>query len=82
MVLSRWGLILESQSGYSRGMTKDEVIRRLGQENRAEIARATGLRYMYLSRLAWGKIKNPGSDQVDTLRSYFLSCDIVRGRPS
>ena len=46
-------------------MTKDEVIQRLSRENRAEIARATGLRYMYLSRIAWGQIKNPGSDQID-----------------
>lgn len=52
-------------------MTKDEVIQRLSRENRAEIARATGLRYMYLSRIAWGQIKNPGSDQIDILRTYF-----------
>lgn len=57
-------------------MTRDEVIQRLSQENRAAVSRATGLRYMYLSRLAWGKIKNPGSGQIDKLRAYF------EGRPA
>lgn len=62
-------------------MTRDEVIQRLSSVNRAEVARATGIRYMYLSRLAWGKIKNPGSSQIDVLRNYFISRDNLSERP-
>lgn len=61
-------------------MTKEEVIQRLKQENRAEVARDTGLPYHYLSRLVYEEIRNPGSDQMDRLRSYFISRDITRER--
>ena len=61
-------------------MTKHEVISRLKSENRAEVSRGTGLPYGYLSRLVYEEIKNPGSEQMDKLRSYFLSLDIMRGR--
>lgn len=57
-------------------MTRDEVIQRLATaKNRAEVSRATGLHYVYLSKVAWGKIKNPGSAQVDRLRDYFAQQD-------
>lgn len=62
-------------------MTRAEVIERLKQENRSAIARATKIPRGYLDRLVYGKIKNPGSGQMDELRSYFLSLDIMRGRP-
>lgn len=63
-------------------MTREEVIRRLREApNRADIARATGIRYGYLAKLVYEDIKNPGSEQMDKLRSHFLSLDILRGRP-
>ena len=54
-------------------METPEIIELLKQANRREVADATGLPYMYLSRLAWGVIKNPGSRQVDALRAHFQS---------
>jgi hypothetical protein len=36
---------------------------------------------MYLARVAWGVIKNPGSQQMDKLRNYFLAQDVQKGRP-
>ena len=68
-------------SGYDCLMTRDEVIQRLKKENRAEVARGTNLRRGYLDKLVYGEIENPGSTQMDRLRSYFLSLDILRGRP-
>lgn len=62
-------------------MTREEIIKRLRLENRAEVARGTGLRRKYLDKLVYEEIENPGSAQIDTLRSYFLSLDILRGRP-
>jgi hypothetical protein len=49
-----------------------EVIERLKTApNRQAVADATGLKYMYLSRLAWGEIKEPGATKLDKLREYF-----------
>lgn len=62
-------------------MGPEEIRRRLNETNRAAVARETGLPYMYLARVAWGKIKNPGSRQIDILRAYFLSQDVRHGRP-
>lgn len=62
-------------------MTKDEVIQRLSKCNRAQVARDTGLKYMWLARLEWGKMKDPGSSKFDALRSYLISRDIHNGRP-
>lgn len=62
-------------------MTRDEIIARLRNAKRKEVARATGLTYGYLNKLAYGEIKNPGSAQVDALRSHFLALDIMHGRP-
>lgn len=56
-------------------MTKDEVIQRLRESNRAEVHRATGLPYRYLRNLVDGDIDNPGSMQMDTLRNYFSQQD-------
>jgi hypothetical protein len=62
-------------------MTREEVIQRLKKENRAEVARGARLPRKYLDKLVYNEIKNPGSEQMDRLRSYFLSLDIMRGRP-
>lgn len=62
-------------------MTRDEVIQRLRTENRAKVARATGIPYPYLCKLVYGEIKNPGSEQIDNLRMHFISLDVIRGRP-
>lgn len=52
-------------------MDNDDIIGWLKDHpNRAELARETGLRYGYLCKLVWGEIKNPGSQQIDTLREY------------
>lgn len=61
-------------------MTKDEVIQRLAQCNRAQVARDTGLRYMWLCELAWGTMKDPGSSKLDKLRSYLTSHDAKKSR--
>lgn len=63
-------------------MTKDEVVRRLARMNRAQIARDTGLNYMWLYDVKRGKIKEPGSIKMDKLRAYLISKDIEAGRPS
>ena len=63
-------------------MTRDEVIERLKKENRKAIARSTGIPYGYLSKLVYGEIQNPGSQQMDRLRSHLIALDIARGRPS
>lgn len=52
-------------------MTKDDVIARLREAKRSEVAKGTGLRSMYLYRVERGLIKNPGSVQIDQLREYF-----------
>ena len=54
-------------------MNTDQVIERLRRSNRAEVSRATGIDYMHLSRVVWGKIKNPGSKYIDKLREHFES---------
>ena len=48
---------------------------------RRGVANATGLRLGYLNKLAYGEIKNPGSVQLDALRSHYLALDIMHGRP-
>lgn len=63
-------------------MTRDEVITRLRSENRKAVARSTGIPYGYLNKLVYGEIQNPGSHQIDKLRTHFISLDITRGRPS
>lgn len=63
-------------------MTLDEIIKRLQDApNRMDIARATDMDYMYLSRLAWGKMKRPGAAQIDRLRNHFLAEDVRNGQP-
>lgn len=62
-------------------MTKDEVIDELRKANRAEVHRATGLPYRYLRNLIDGDIDNPGSRQMDLLRSYFIAREIRSSRP-
>ena len=53
-------------------MDTQQVIERLKTaKNRAEIGRVTGIKYMHLSRIAWGKVKSPGGLMVDKLRAYF-----------
>lgn len=52
-------------------MTRDDVIQRLREENRSAVARATNIRRGYLDDLVYGRIKNPGSIQLDTLRAHF-----------
>lgn len=52
-------------------MSKDEVIKRLRESNRAEVSRRTGLPYRYLRHLIEENIENPGSRQMDLLRDYF-----------
>lgn len=70
------------KNGYKvKLMTRDELIERLRNENRSAVARATGISYGYLSKLVYGEIKNPGSTQIDRLRSHFIALDIHRGRP-
>jgi hypothetical protein len=60
-------------------MTRDDVIARLKRENRKAVSRATGIPYSYLSKLVYREIENPGSSQIDALRSHFISLDIHRG---
>ncbi len=52
-------------------MTKDEAVERLSKMNRQKVARETGMDYMWLSRLVWGKIKNPRAANLDKLREYL-----------
>lgn len=53
-------------------LSVSEVIERLKvAPNRQAVADATGLKYMYLSRLAWGDIKEPGATKLEKLRDYF-----------
>ena len=60
-------------------MTKDEVIAKLKAEAgrnapkgaRRKVADETGLKYHYLCHLVYDEIPNPGSAQIDKLRSYF-----------
>lgn len=62
-------------------MTKDEVLAKLKAEAgrhaprgaRRKVAEETGLKYHYLCRLIYDEIPNPGSAQIDALRSYFES---------
>ena len=62
-------------------MTREEIIQRLKTApNRAAVARATGLSYGYLNKLVQEDIENPGSAQVDILRNYFLSLDVMQPR--
>ena len=60
-------------------MDTEQVIERLKAAKRTDVARATGLKYMWLSRVVWGDIKEPSSQKVDLLRAYFSSVD---GQPS
>lgn len=62
-------------------MTKEEVVARLQQipkSQRAAFAREVGLSYSWIRYVQTGVIKNPGTDQMDTLREYFRRAD--RGR--
>lgn len=52
-------------------MTQDQIIAALRDSKRSKVARATGLRTMYLYRVEKGLIKNPGSIQMEKLRDYF-----------
>lgn len=65
-------------------MTSSEVIRRLidAKGQRKAIADASGgiVSYRWIVKVIAGDISNPGSAQIDWLRSYFLSKDIMRGR--
>jgi len=66
-------------------MTKEEVIQRLKKEpNRAQLARDLELKrkrgqpkinYLYISRLVYDEIKDPGSARIDRLREYYTSLD-------
>jgi hypothetical protein len=64
-------------------MTKDEVIARLREARggRRAIEAATGIKHRWMTHVACGTIKNPGSEQMDKLRSYFLSEDVRNGAP-
>jgi len=62
-------------------MDKEEVRRRLGQYNRMEVHRETGIPYMWLARLEWGKINDPRSTRMDQLRAYLLAREIREGAP-
>jgi hypothetical protein len=54
-------------------VTTNEVIQRLKLDpNRAAVARETGLREMYLYRLASGRIKDPGASKIERLRDYYV----------
>lgn len=57
-------------------MTKDDVVRRLRESNRARVSRETGLPYRYLRCLIQGEIDNPGSAQMDLLRAYYMAQDV------
>jgi transcriptional regulator with XRE-family HTH domain len=67
-------------------MTKVEVIEKLkhlrkeGIATRAQVARETGLKEMWLYALETGRMKDPGSTKFDTLRHYLLSLDVKLGR--
>lgn len=55
-------------------MTNEDVIARLTNLPRGArrlVAKETGLRYGYLSKIVVGEVKNPGAAQIDKLRSYF-----------
>lgn len=54
-------------------MTHEEVIARLKDPaiNRAQVARETGLNYMWLYDVKRGHIKDPGSAKFERLRNYF-----------
>lgn len=57
-------------------MDTHQVIERLKAEpNRAIVARETGMDYMYLSRLAWGKTIRPSAEKIDQLRAYYQRKD-------
>jgi hypothetical protein len=56
-------------------MDTPQIIQRLTASNRADVSRATGIGYTYLSRLVWGHIKDPGASKIDKLRDYFSRQD-------
>lgn len=58
-------------------VTRDEIISRLRAVKRKEVSRATAIPYGYLNKLVYGEIKNPGSAQIDRLRGYFMSQDLM-----
>lgn len=62
-------------------MTREEVIKRLKESKRSEVAKGTGLPYMYLYRLERGIIKDPGTERMDVLRAYLLSQQIKLAHP-
>jgi hypothetical protein len=72
MGLSHWGLILNPDWDIvALSMTQDQIIAALAKSKRSEVAKATGLRPMYLYKVERGLIKNPGSQQMDVLRDYY-----------
>lgn len=58
-------------------MDTQQVIERLRAAKRTEVAKATGLKYMWLSRVVWGDIKEPSSQKIDLLRAYFSSTPVT-----
>lgn len=68
-------------------MTKAEVVERLvtlrerGIKTRAQVARETGLKEMWLYALETGRMHDPGSSKFDKLRTYLLSLEVMHGRP-
>lgn len=61
-------------------VTKDEIVMRLRADNRAKVSRDTGLAYRYLRNLIKDEIKNPGSQQMDILRAYYITEDVKATR--
>lgn len=63
-------------------MDTAQVIERLRAAKRKEVADATGLKYMWLSRVCWGDIKEPSSQKIDLLRAYFERVSSTAGSAS
>lgn len=54
-------------------MTGAEVIQKLREtKDRREIARASGVPYSTVTKIAAGVTKNPRTENIDLLRAYFL----------
>ena len=63
-------------------MDTKQVIDLLRASKRTDVAKATGLKYMWLSRVVWGDIKEPSSQKIDLLRHYFSQASVTPSEDS
>lgn len=61
-------------------MELSEIRKRLSEMNRTKVAKATGLKYMWLYAVQTGRIEDPGSIKLDVLRAYLLAEEVKQNR--